>query len=58
MQEMSVVENVDLAKLEEGGGGAKIITDTDGGGWRGRLAIAEMSETKHRVVAVRTWLPD
>jgi hypothetical protein len=30
MQEMSVVENVDLAKLEEGGGGAKIITDTNG----------------------------
>ena len=58
MQEMSVVANVDMAKLEESGAGVKIITDTHGGGWRGRLAIAEASETRHRVVVVRTWLPD
>jgi hypothetical protein len=55
MDAMSVVANLDLAKLE-GGGGMKITTDTDGGGWRGQPAMVEDGEMKHQVVTVRTWL--
>jgi hypothetical protein len=35
----------------------KVVTDQDGGGWRGRIAMVE-GETKHRAIVVRTWLPD
>ena len=55
MADMNVVANLDLAKLERGGG-VKITTDTDGVGWRGQLAMVEDGAMKHRVVTVRTWL--
>jgi hypothetical protein len=56
---MNLVANLDLTK-HEGGGGVKVITDNDGGNWRGRLAMVEDGQTKtqHRAVTVRTWLPN
>ena len=40
MRDMNLVANLDLAKLE-GGGGVKIRADLDGGGWRGRQAMVD-----------------
>jgi hypothetical protein len=52
MAAMDVVTNSDLSVLEDGGG-VKIVTDADGGGWRGRLAqIAGEDGSRHRIVHV------
>jgi hypothetical protein len=57
MRDMNLVANIDISK-HPGGGGVKIITGADGGNWRGRLAMVEDGEREHRVIVVRTWLPD
>jgi hypothetical protein len=57
MRDMNLVANIDIGK-HPGGGGVKVVTDQDGGGWRGRLAMVEDGEREHRLIVVRTWLPD
>jgi hypothetical protein len=51
---MNLVANIDLTALGEGGG-VKITTDPDGGGWRGRVMVVEDCDgNRHRAVGVRT----
>jgi hypothetical protein len=58
MRAMNLVANINLAKVGEGGGGVKVITDTEGGNWRGRLATVDDGVSTQRLIVVRTWLPD
>jgi hypothetical protein len=54
---MNVAADADLGTLGAGGGGVKIGTDTDGGGWRGRLMLIEDRDgVRHRSLGIRTWL--
>jgi hypothetical protein len=57
MRDMNLVANIDVSQ-HEGGGGVRIRTDSDGGNWRGRLASVDDGVSTHRVIVVRTWLPD
>lgn len=54
MRDIALVADIDVTSFPEGGG-VKIVTDADGGGWRGRLArLANYGN--RRIIAVRTWV--
>jgi hypothetical protein len=52
--DMALVANIDVSLLPEGSG-IKIVTDADGGGWRGKLARLANDDDR-RIIAVRTWV--
>jgi hypothetical protein len=59
MYDVNLVASADLSTLADGGGGVKVATDETGSGWRGRLSqIAGADGSRHRLICVRTRLPE
>ena len=56
LHDMNVAASIDHSTLS--GGGFKVVTDEEGGGWRGR--VVRMSSNNGEplpVLAIRTWMP-
>jgi hypothetical protein len=55
--DMDVVARIDQAALS--GGGFKVTTHQDGGGWRGRVVrVQDRDGERVPVLSIRTWMPE
>jgi hypothetical protein len=55
LMDMLVAARIDPATLP-GAGGYRIVTDEQGGGWRGRTVRQAANGEVRRVLAIRTWM--